>query len=700
MARLQHVVKLGSLREGFKSLSANVKNDIQYNHIGMFEKANNVNIMSLIDTYDFKRIVNTAINKSISINEVFNEYVTSVSSIEQILNSVQTTGLDTRQFMIAAKFRFGGTFYELNNPNDIERLKSKLQISKRISESVGCLLKPRTGYTVPKNSDYASEEVRQFVCKPVMNEIIVASILHTNSNVIKQWRNINTNKSVHVFGPRVTANGEFIPYIYEYNLMTSKVNNLKKSYDSIIVADVNKYFKSININHLTTLFTDIFNSFKQSQFLTSQLKFKYINESGVVCDSDNGLTIESNYQHFLASIFMESVLSKFINNHTTLYTEVKDIQIVAYIDDIFIFVKHHESTSLDNVKLLNKRIYNDFSVYLESMFQLSLNESKAQIIDNHTRNLDQKIIGIKGLVRLPTFNYIELLNNSVDTNNDDVFSYSNITISTDEWLSVLKEIVNVFEKSYLSRYSLRDLSDTAKRVVYPLFMKPGSDNSIYPFLHVDTIKSTFIESYIVERLNELQFKEKCNISKLLGITSPTYNTVNLFNQNNRHGYESYHDYLSESLPRLNRFMRADNIAFYISNYEKFEFHNSLVYNLGNLEDWSTNGIVIIHPNNEKHLLKSEANILDVLQYLFLCRTQTGQDINQVINTCMKLITMFPNKSRFIAGIIKKHLKRVDKLDIDVSSTFVNMNMTACLINSDISHKKFDYFKYCLRQMKL
>lgn len=716
MNKLTQVVRLGDLRSGYNSLVANVKNDIQYDHISLYANDKNVEISKIIDTYDFKRIVNTAINDNTSVAQVFEEYNTYVNILEVMLNSINSTTKLTAQFMTGVKVRFGGTYYDTSNPKEVENLNEKLRISRYIRNTLGVLIQPRSGYTIPKNSDYASEEIRQFICKPVINEIIISTMIHSNATKIDEWRIANTPKNVSVFGPRVTMNGEFIPYIYEYNLMSSTIEKLRERCDSVIITDISKYFQSIKNTHITTLFTDIFKSFKESQFLASQLVFDYIDSNGSITTSPDGLTIESNYQHYLANIFMEHVLSKFLASNPKLEESVRKINFVSYIDDIFIFINHKDNLNVDERRALTASIYDDFKIYLHGMFQLSLNENKTKFINGYGGR-SRNALGIKEFIRLPTFNYIELLNNSVDVDNSNIFECSDSKISSDEWLQTLKEIVEVFESTRNSPvvYMFNCLSPLAKRVVFPYVSNIHTNSNI--------IHSKFIGRYIITRLNEMQLNNNTHLSSMLtdaqrknkrqkqyddgDIVDGTSLTVydphsrvhtNLISERQLNKYSGYHDYLTDSLTHLNSFMQADNIAYYISKYDDFEFDSKLVNYLGDLDNWKVDGTTFPYANKVY-------NILEALQYLYLCRSTTQVDVEHIVDSCMNLITLFPNKSRFIAGIIKKHLKRVRKLNITTtistnSEDYITSVLESCSLNPTIAATKFDYFKYCLNKLQI
>lgn len=691
MSQLKHVVKLGSLRNGYKTLANNVKHDIQYDHISLLSKKYNIDIESLVNTYDVKRIINTAIANNSSIQEVYDKYCNSVKIIEAILGTLEDSGVTEQQFMIAAKLRLGGSFFELNNPNDVALLKEKLVTSNSVVRDFKYLLEPRQTFSVPKNSDKASEEIRSFVCKPVINEVIISSMLHANFKRIKEWKVNHSVPNLHVYGPRVTHKGEFVPYIFEYNLMTAQVAKFKEKTSSIIAVDIKSYFSSIQIKHLSLMFNEIFKSSKEALLLTSQLKFNYLNDIGAFCKHNAGLTIESNYQHYIANIFMEYILSTFIKQHLTGRRHVKNVEVVTYIDDLFFFITYNEDVSVLLQDTINNEIYNDFKVYLSNLYQMELNHNKTKFINRSNgvygnfSTVDN--MGIKELIRLPTFNYIELINDSIKLT-DDVFERSNVNISAKEWLKILQEIVRVFEGPQRSLFwSIGKLSPIANRVVRTVIDVPKNKNTDLVIKESDEIHSKFISSYITERLNQFQFEN----SRITSNNSRIVRDYHIGRFNN-----SYHAYLLDSIDNLKSFMRADNIAFYIANYDDFEYSDKFT-NVA--EAFRINGSTInIQDYNGT---EKELDILKVLQYLYLCRTNSVNEVNNIIAICLDLITIFPNKSRFIAGIIKRQLTRIIKFYFceeesvfKASSILYNITTLA-----SIQDKKYDYFRYSLNRMK-
>lgn len=691
MSQLKHVVKLGSLRNGYKTLANNVKHDIQYDHISLLADKYNIDIESIVTTYDVKRIINTAIANNKSIQEVYDGYCNSVKIIKAVLDTLEDSGVVEPQFMIAAKLRLGGSFYELNNPNHISLLKEKLVISSKIVTDFTHLLEARQTFSVPKNSDKASEEIRSFICKPVINEVIISSMLHANFRRIEDWKMAHSVPNLHVYGPRVTYKGEFVPYIFEYNLMTAQVSKLKEKASSIIAVDIKSYFSSIQIKHLTLMFNEIFKSSKEAQLLTSQLKFNYLNDSGVLCKHSDGLTIESNYQHYIANIFMEYVLSTFIKQHLTNRPHVENVEIVTYIDDLFFFITYDRNVSILLQDTINNEIYNDFKVYLSNLYQMELNHNKTKFINRSNGlygNFSTKDnMGIKELIRLPTFNYIELINDSIKLT-DDVFERSNVNISAEEWLKVLQEIVNAFEGPHRSLFwSIDKLSPIANRVVRTVLDMPKHKESNLVIKEEDEIHSKFISGYIIERLNQYQFERNIIPSN----NSHAVRDYHIGRFNN-----SYHAYLLDSIDNLKSFMRADNIAFYIAHYDDFEYSDKFT-NVAKAFRSNDSTINIQNYNSSE----KDLDILKVLQYLYLCRTNNVSEVTNIIAICLDLITIFPNKSRFIAGIIKRQLTRIIKFSFcEEESVFKASSILYTITTlTSIKDKKYDYFRYSLNRMK-
>ena len=603
MSRYSSLFTTVSLREGRESLEQNVKHSIQYDHLSEFERIH-------FNSREFCALVNKAVENGYSIEYVIEEYREAVADLLKM-----TFGDITENKLTSASVTLNGHRYHLSNAS---RLQDALSQAQTFLAEVGPLVASRKSRAVPKNSDKATEEVREFVMKPALNEMLIASMLHRRSRTIVQWLNENVHKKVHVYGPRTTSKGDFIPYIHEYNLMEQHCKKLRKESTHLVATDLVKYFSNIKVEELVKIFSKLFGSSKEAIFLGNLLKFTYIDKKGYQTRAENGLTIESNYQHYLANILMGQMLTEFINTSKEKMGRHPEYEIVSYIDDIYIFCKGKETQAHD--------LLDDFKMFMKATYGFELSDAKTSVKST------MQDLALKGLVRLPTINYFDIL---PEVNKDFTEELS------EELLHSYQQIISRLNRNNFND-AIASMTDAQVNLVYSLVLYSYRDKLEYfeangrnviltpvqsilekPVMIAIAKMATHYGDSITEMMDVGHIKNE-NGHNFIGVKSAAY----FYNLS-----KTYEETIRDNAYMIKRDMDANDIEFYIMRYKQFEFSF----------DWFRPGL--------------QRPILSTLQYLYLVRTKNSEEAHMVVDSALRLLSDNPNKSRFIAGIIKRQYRR-------------------------------------------
>jgi hypothetical protein len=525
---------------------------------------------------------------------------------------------------------FGKQKVSLQNEKEIIKELEKINNSKNNLE---VLVKDfKLGLTVPKNSDKATDDKRQFVFKSLIQEILLGSIIVQNYRRNPNAENIFYDPNVLAFGTSLmrlsekdwrgnTSEFKFSNYIHEYDEFKDTSYRLyEEGYKSICYADVSKFFDNISHDLVVDALWMGFNTFNYTDEVLEKAKFRNFVKSLLnVNGRDAGLTIESHFQHLIAKIIIQYMFKDFTsraNAHS--YRPAKDFKILFYVDDIIIMGK----TEWDADRVL----YEVNDILKENGFLL--NETKSSPVPAKRTKQRKKTDNsntfeeLKTLVRLPGTHYFDIdeLELSAGFGGDSVESYRNTMEQIHKLSHYFNEKGELLAETDIVSF-LRALDQTGASGYHSdKFLSQVVKCAMYtarkPYL--DLVSKDDADKYI-DNLEAKGFETRIFAEKEYPFVMNTY--------------------------LRNKFKLRD-IMFLYKNKDKFIFNEDKI-------EFYFNAI-----RN-----KDDKEILNALQYFYLTKIQNE---DMLANLVMEVLRNYPSKIKFLAAIVKRKLAEIN--DLNYSNT--------------------------------
>lgn len=520
---------------------------------------------------------------------------------------------------------FGKHKVSLQNEKQIRKELDKLNGRK---ESLEVLVKDfKLGLTVPKNSDKATDDKRQFVFKSLVQEILLGSIIVQNYRRNPNVENIFYDPNVMAFGTSLirlsekdwrgnTSEFRFSNYIHEYDEFKDTTYRLyEEGYNHIRYADVSKFFDNISHDLVVDALWVGFNTFNYSDEVLEKAKFRTFVKSLLnVNGRDSGLTIESHFQHLIAKIIIEYMFKDFSARiKRSSYRHVDDFKILFYVDDIIILTKE---------EWVANRVLDGVSEILEEN-GFELNEAKSSFISGKTKRKKSDknsttFEDLKTLVRLPGTHYFDIdeLELSVEYGGDSVELYRN----------------SIEQIHKLSRY-FNEKGELLVETDIVSFLKDLDETGASGY-HSDRFLSQIVKCCMYTARDQylsLPYKEDANIY-----------IKNLKNKGfeERIFAEKEYPYVMNTYLR-NKFKLRD-IMFLYKNKDKFVFSGAKV-------EFYMNAIKV----------RNDEEILNALQYFYLTKLH---DASMLADLVQLVLENYPSKIKFLAAIVKRKLAEMNGLN--------------------------------------
>lgn len=643
---MNSLFRKNNIRQAINNLRDDVKSNVQYNHIPDVD----------IEPDTVRKIINGCIRNGM-VGTEYIEYamqarINDLSILGDLMsnpNSQMTVVFENRQYYPSSGKRS-------------ERILARIEKDKENTVNLTKACKPRNVLVVPKNSDLSSSNYREFITKPYINEVIIGATCHSlnkESQFLTPLR--GTNIEAHFFGaglydtrvyPRMHR---FRHYINEYESFLNCVTGNRHNF--AMYFDISKFFESINIDVLSDMIVKNIayrynDNLKQKlkKFVASCFRFDVKDnrkDKEDVVTFNNGLTIESHYQHLLSNLYIREIMKEVIE-------EINDdchfCKIVNYIDDFYIIANSEE-----DVRTAFAAIRKNFSGY-----GLKISDTKVSPVMPY----QQMVSEMKSLVRLPATSYFELVNSILEAERSGEEAEDRYT-ALDQYLAVNQP--NLSDVNNVAMYDGIVESDEINK--WSKLFREKADLSEYVFKIEDSLfKASRKPEETVELLKTLPAEVTLRILRVI------YEKNRSWTHNNA----AYNNFMSDACSSVSMFKHSvQNFSSVIkqtknwknynpSSTEKFEkarmYLNDLQYWINNREKFQMS----INPQMYFETIQSmleqvkagEGNILETLQMFYLTELDGNEEhtiefINKIQELIMVVLTKYPAKISFLAGVVRR-----------------------------------------------
>lgn len=538
-------------------------------------------------------------------------------------------------------------------------------LSQAISREENLIL---PSVVVPKNSEKASDEVREFKFKPVIKERRMAKAVRKFFEYF-DVRKIFKHSYGVVFNYRSDSILDLSNYLWDYNYYYTAVNEAIENPKSKFMTklDMSKYFDSINSAKIEQIMfrmidnpeyykscyqygrnnkhglktRQLTNLMKLINKTTENMEFDYLGVDGEVHNTTN-LTIQSHYQHVLATMVSGFLINDFLDRHMTDKQRDKT-KIFVFVDDIVIVSEDRFQQNFEHVLM-------KFDRYMRlNGFKFNTEKDSGTIKIDHSLKA-QEFTGLKELVLLPSTAYINdfMLTDLDEASNPnsymglDSVKYSRLDLIEHE-LRYSDEFAKSNTYSEYTRLRAEhyfNLVESCREIVFTV------NDMISANVHNMLIKKT-IEEWIAGELNGSRSKDRYSSSNrehlIRNDIIPAL--VNTYIEDDLPGIASLiknHDKQTAigfgvihgtclRVRTFDRFVRNDQKS--LLSQREFEFLLSKGHEIMN----STQDLFDIDSVNEK-------NILEVLQSMTLSQNYVDPQI------IFMLLEKFPAKGKWLAQI--------------------------------------------------
>ena len=408
-----------NIRQAIIALEKNIRQDIQFDHNSniLFNQTKATPLYYALSKPSVMRSIMTKLAVGISVKEAIEYFIDEVSKANEDVRALSE--ISKRMEMNTA-----GNHNLTVNAISLALSKALYSYKKNCVSNIylnsfkmANEIKPLM--IIPKNSDKASLDRREFIAKSQIAETILTSIVLQNVH-IPVITNPQYSKITYIpFGSRVidkhSEEKGFSHYITEYNLYRSTVTSEANKKQYFKAFDISKFFASINIKDLVSMLSeDVFKnnqsrrfSKKQYQLILEQLfafeYYKITNSDEKVIESAKGLTIESHTQHVLANYFLNKVITEALQ-YGVLEKPKSEVTVCSYVDDFVILGNSKED--------VNTVYYNIAETLLT--YGLEISEEKTTDVLSTSRDRHE----LKELVRLPGRSYFDINNSEMEENTE------------------------------------------------------------------------------------------------------------------------------------------------------------------------------------------------------------------------------------------------------------------------------------------
>ena len=519
------------------------------------------------------------------------------------------------------------------------------------------------------------------------------------------------NVSYECYGGRFVSDGDrtFKHYILDYNEYRDAIMKTDDS-KHVMCFDISKFFQSINTSRLAAVLVANSGlhdkSINSVDFVSSCFTFPVYDLREPDCSAscgnlkpitfNDGLTIETHYQHLMANLYLREMMIPVINR---LALNDSSVNIYSYVDDFVIIADTPEMVNIT------------FQTIHAAMQRFGL-----QVCSQKTSKIQrfgEAKSSIKELIRLPCTNYFEIVSyffqemekvmyvtSDMDTQLSEEELKESITSEEGakvyELVRTKKDILEAYRfaekllmhKDHVPQSSLEKLVDTLYEL--PVKVRTRTQNAIRGMLR----NCYTYNSYEIARL--LDFNSNYSISDLYNriVTFVRHRQYNEARQTSTY----WQHVITRELPTpkvySKAFMYLNDMQYWINNREQFVIENT---------PEGSEAYIRTLTEMLNSITNSEEKLLETLQQFYLtCLTTDIMTqtlfVTRVVALKKIILEKYPAKTSFLVGIIRKFRKILINLNMmNLITTYTENDEHKCfkVLSESTDSKEINeaYFAY-------